>query len=90
MVCALGIILALFSRVSTGKGQVVEANMVDGSAYISAWPRFMINKGNPMWGPERGTNTLDGGAPFYETYETKDGGYMAMYVSPTLVIMENH
>lgn len=79
MMCATGILLALFSRESTGKGQVVEANMVDGSAYISAWPRFLINKKSPMWTSYRGHNTLDGGAPFYDTYKTKDGGFMAVY-----------
>lgn len=78
MMCATGILLALVAREKSGKGQVVEANMVDGSAYISAWPRYMINRDIPMWTGERGVNTLDGGAPFYDTYETKDGGYMAV------------
>jgi len=78
MMCAVGILLALFGREQTGKGQVVEANMVDGSAHISAWPRLLYNAGVPLWNRPRGTNMLDGGSPFYDTYETKDGKFMAV------------
>lgn len=70
--CFLGILLALLSRAKTGKGQVVEANMVDGSAYLAAMPRLTQN--TPLWSEARGTNMLDGGSPFYDTYETKDAG----------------
>lgn len=77
-VCFLGILLALFSRHTTGKGQVVEANMVDGSAYMSLWPRLLMDQRSPMWALPRGYNVLDGGSPFYDTYETKDGKYMAV------------
>jgi alpha-methylacyl-CoA racemase len=70
--CFLGILLALLSRSRSGRGQVVEANMVDGSAYLAAFPR--LNRGTPLWGGKRGTNVLDGGSPFYDTYETKDRG----------------
>ncbi|RMJ21369.1 Alpha-methylacyl-CoA racemase, partial [Aspergillus sp. HF37] len=70
--CFLGILLALLSRSRSGRGQVVEANMVDGSAYLAAFPR--LNRGTPLWGGRRGTNVLDGGSPFYDTYETKDRG----------------
>lgn len=69
--CFLGILLALLARERTGKGQVVEANMVDGSAYLTTFPR-LAQKIPPLWGQERGTNLLDGGSPFYDTYETKD------------------
>ncbi|KAF2208335.1 hypothetical protein CERZMDRAFT_107478 [Cercospora zeae-maydis SCOH1-5] len=75
-VCFMGILLALLSKERTGQGQVVEANMVDGSAHLASMPRFGTK--NPMWSAPRGTNTLDGGAPYYSTYETKDGGYMAV------------
>lgn len=74
--CFLGILLALISRQSTGLGQVVEANMVDGSSILATMPRLGLK--TEVWKRERGTNMLDGGAPFYDTYETRDGGYMAV------------
>ena len=74
--CFLGILLALISREKTGRGQVVEANMVDGSSYLATMPRLATKR--PSWSGERGTNLLDGGAPFYGVYETRDGGYMAV------------
>ncbi|KXL44775.1 hypothetical protein M433DRAFT_134980 [Acidomyces richmondensis BFW] len=74
-VCFMGILLALFQRDRTGLGQVVEANMVDGSSYLASMPRFSTKL--PIWSGQRGTNTLDGGCPYYDTYETKDGKYMA-------------
>lgn len=78
-VCFMGILLALAARDRTGRGQVVEANMVDGSAYMTTFPR-LARKG-PMWNEPRGTNVLDGGCPWYDTYETKDGKYMSVYVA---------
>lgn len=74
--CFLGILLALFAREKSGFGQVVEANMVDGSAVLATMPRLGLK--TEVWKRERGTNMLDGGAPFYDTYETKDGKYMAV------------
>ncbi|APA12567.1 hypothetical protein SS1G_03793 [Sclerotinia sclerotiorum 1980 UF-70] len=71
-----GILLALLAREKSGKGQVVEANMVDGSAYLVSFPR-MLRK-TPMWNKPRGENTLDSGSPYYDTYKTKDGKYMAV------------
>ncbi|KAH0018574.1 CoA-transferase family III, partial [Aureobasidium melanogenum] len=59
-----------------GGGLVVEANMVDGAAYLGVMPRFARN--TPMWDQPRGENLLDGGCPYYDTYECKDGGYMAV------------
>lgn len=70
--CFLGIILALIARTSTGRGQVVEANMVDGSAYLATFPR--LARHTPSWSEPRGENLLDGGCPYYDTYETKDAG----------------
>ncbi|TAQ86762.1 hypothetical protein B7494_g4924 [Chlorociboria aeruginascens] len=71
-----GVLLALLVRERTGKGQVVEANMVDGSAYLVTFPRMSMK--SPMWSNPRGANILDSGCPFYDTYETKDGKYMAV------------
>ena len=75
-VAFMGILLALFNREKTGEGQVVEANMVDGSAYMATMPRIL--RKTPVWNSPRGTNLLDGGCPYYDTYETKDGRYMAV------------
>jgi len=85
MMCFVGILLALLHRTSTGKGQVVEANMVDGAAYLTSYPRSNQMSPDGNWRDERGTNMLDGGAPFYDTYKTKDGGFMAVLVSPCLL-----
>ena len=75
-VCFLGIVLALLYREKTGYGQIVEANMVDGAAYLATMPRLATKL--PVWSAPRGTNQLDGGCPYYDTYETKDGKYMAV------------
>ncbi|KAL9091322.1 MAG: hypothetical protein Q9165_004956 [Trypethelium subeluteriae] len=75
-VCFGGIVMALLGRERSGRGQVVEANMVDGSAYLASMPRLAMK--GPMWDEPRGENFLDGGCPWYDTYETKDGGYMAV------------
>ncbi|UNI18995.1 Alpha-methylacyl-CoA racemase [Purpureocillium takamizusanense] len=67
-----GVLLALLSRASTGRGQVVEANMVDGASYLATFPRFMLK--TPLGALGRGRNLLDGGCPYYDTYATKDEG----------------
>ncbi|KAK5058815.1 hypothetical protein LTR84_011079 [Exophiala bonariae] len=72
-----GVLLALIHRGVSGKGQVVHANMVDGASYLATFPRLLTKV--PMWSGPRGTNTLDGGCPYYGTYETKDAGkYMSV------------
>ncbi|SPN97256.1 probable alpha-methylacyl-coa racemase [Cephalotrichum gorgonifer] len=71
-----GILLALVSRSNTGRGQVVEANMVDGSAYVATFPRYALK--TPLGDGARGENVLDGGCPWYDTYRTADGGYMSV------------
>lgn len=76
LVCFLGIVLALLSRTASGKGQVVEANMVDGSAFIATSPR--LNLKTSLWDGPRGTNLLDGGCPYYQVYETRDGQYLSV------------
>ncbi|XP_028382413.1 alpha-methylacyl-CoA racemase [Phyllostomus discolor] len=76
LMCALGIVLALFERTRSGRGQVIDANMVEGTAYLSSFLWKTIK--TPLWQKPQGENTLDGGAPFYETYRTADGGFMAV------------
>ncbi len=74
--CAFGILAALLSRTHTGKGQIVEGNMVDGSAYLGTFSRF--SRKTPLGNRRRGENVLDGGCPWYDVYECKGGGYMAV------------
>lgn len=72
-----GVLLALIHRQTSGKGQVVNANMVDGVSFLGTFPRLLTKFS--MWNSERGTNTLDGGAPYYGCYECKDEGkYMSV------------
>jgi alpha-methylacyl-CoA racemase len=75
MLLALGIVAALVERASSGKGQVVDAAMVDGAALLMAFIHGFYSLGG--WG-ERGTNLLDTGAHFYEAYETKDGKHVSI------------
>ncbi|WP_433384405.1 CaiB/BaiF CoA transferase family protein [Actinoplanes sp. CA-142083] len=76
MLLAVGILAALLERERSGCGQVVDAAMVDGSALLMAFFHGMIANGS--WPFPRGANLLDGGAPFYDTYETSDGGFVAV------------
>ena len=76
MLLAFGIVAALFERGRSGKGQVVDAAMTDGSALLMNGLLGMMNTGH--WLPERGKNLLDGGAHFYGAYETKDGKYISV------------
>ncbi|WP_163268840.1 CaiB/BaiF CoA transferase family protein [Chelativorans alearense] len=71
-----GVLAALFERERSGKGQVVDAAMVDGASMLSA-PFFGFMAAG-FWHEGRGQNLLDGGAPFYDTYETADGGHVAV------------
>jgi alpha-methylacyl-CoA racemase len=66
----------LYERERSGKGQVVDAAMVDGAALLTTFLHGMRSVG--MWNGPRGTNLLDGGAPFYDTYEAADGQYVAI------------
>ncbi|RPA86510.1 alpha-methylacyl-CoA racemase [Ascobolus immersus RN42] len=77
LACAFGVLAALIAREKTGKGQVVEQNMVDGAAYLATFQRLGTKL--PMWDQPRGENWFDGGCPWYETYECKDKGrYVAV------------
>ena len=76
MLLALGVLAALVERASSGRGQVVDAAMVDGAALLTTFVHGLRAAG--MWRDERGANLLDGGAPFYDTYQTADGRYVAV------------
>ena len=76
MLLALGVLAALVERERSGLGQVIDAAMVDGSALLTSFLYGLRAAG--AWRDERGTNLLDGGAPFYDTYETADGRYLAV------------
>jgi alpha-methylacyl-CoA racemase len=76
MLLALGVLAALLERGQSGQGQVVDAAMVDGSALLTAMFHGLTASGN--WNAERGSNLIDGGAPYYDTYETADGEYLAV------------
>ena len=75
MFLIVGILAALWERQTSGKGQVVDAAMIDGSAQLMSIFWGLDSMG--AWGP-RGTNLLDGGAHFYNVYETSDGGYVSL------------
>lgn len=76
MMLAFGILAGLLAARSTGHGSVVDAAMCDGAALLMAFTRGMHNAG--LWSCVRGDNLLDGGAPFYGTYETRDRRYVAI------------
>jgi alpha-methylacyl-CoA racemase len=76
MLCGLGILLALIEREKSGKGQVVDAAMVDGATHLLTYFFGLLAHG--LMTPDIGTNMLDGGAPYYQTYETADGKFMAV------------
>ncbi|MEU5025489.1 CaiB/BaiF CoA transferase family protein [Streptomyces milbemycinicus] len=72
----IGVLAALQHARTSGEGQVVDAAIVDGTAHLTAVIHGMMAAGG--WQDRRGANLLDGGSPFYGTYETADGGYMAV------------
>jgi len=73
---ALGVVSALLERQRSGKGQVIDAAMVDGSA--SLMTLFYGLRAGDYWRDERGVNRLDSGAPWYNVYETKDGRWVSL------------
>jgi alpha-methylacyl-CoA racemase len=76
MLLALGVVAALLEAARSGRGQVVDAAMVDGAALLSTQVHELRALG--QWRDERGANLLDGGAPFYGVYETADGRHLAV------------
>jgi alpha-methylacyl-CoA racemase len=75
MVCALGIMMALFERATTGLGQVIDAAIVDGSALLNTPQLGSLNAGT--WAG-RGASLLSGAAPFYGVYRCSDDGWFAV------------
>lgn len=76
MLLAFGIVCALLEAQKSGKGQVVDAAMVDGAAALMAM--FFTMGAAGAFKDQRGTNLLDGGAHFYDTYETSDGKHVCI------------
>jgi alpha-methylacyl-CoA racemase len=76
MLLAFGVVCALLEARTSGRGQVVDAAMVDGSALLSTIVHAL--RAARMWSDEPGTNWLDSGSHFYEVYETADGGHVAV------------
>jgi alpha-methylacyl-CoA racemase len=76
MLVLVGILAALHERARSGRGQVVDAAMVDGVSLLSQ-PLWSL-RAQGWWSDERGTNLLDGGAPFYDVYGCADGRYVAV------------
>jgi alpha-methylacyl-CoA racemase len=75
MLLAFGVLAALLERQRSGRGQVVDASMVEGSALLMTMMYEMLGAG--FWNLERGTNPLDCGAPFYDSYECADGKFIS-------------
>lgn len=76
MLLAFGVLCAVIERQSSGRGQVVDAAMIDGAALMMTAVFGLSAMG--WWRDKRGVNLLDGGAPFYRTYETADGKYISL------------
>jgi hypothetical protein len=72
----IGVLAALAEVHRSGRGQVVDAAIVDGTAHLLAMTHSLLASGT--WSDRRGVNLLDGGAPFYSVYSTSDGRYMAV------------
>ncbi|HMM75360.1 MAG TPA: CaiB/BaiF CoA-transferase family protein [Gammaproteobacteria bacterium] len=76
MFLAFGVVCGILEARGSGRGQIVDAAMVEGAAMLGNI--FQSFRAQNQLSPRRGDNILDGGAHFYDTYETKDGGYMAI------------
>ena len=76
MLLAFGIACGVIEARSSGRGQVVDAAMVDGASLLATMFSGMLDAGS--WREERGINILDGGAPWYDSYETADGKFVAI------------
>lgn len=76
MLAVTGILGALYARERSGQGDVVDVAMVDGVSTLMTMYWTLTENG--LWSADRGTNVVDGAAPFYDTYECADGRYVAV------------
>jgi alpha-methylacyl-CoA racemase len=76
MLLAFGVACALLEAARSGRGQVIDAAMVDGASLLAAMFHGFLAA--DRWSEERGANVLDTGAPWYDVYETKDAKYVAV------------
>ena len=76
MLLAFGMVAALLHASKSGEGQIIDCAMVDGAALIAAQTWNLHAMG--LWEDERGVNLLDGGAPFYDSYQCADGKWIAV------------
>ncbi len=76
MMLAFGMVAALLHAQKTGQGQVIDAAMTDGAAVLMSM--IWGFRANGIWSDDRGTNMLDTGAHFYDTYETADGKWLSI------------
>jgi alpha-methylacyl-CoA racemase len=76
MLLAFGIVSGLIEARSSGHGQVIDANMLDGASLLGGIFYGMHHRGR--WAPQRASNLLDGGAPYYGVYKTSDGRFVAI------------
>jgi alpha-methylacyl-CoA racemase len=76
MYCVTGVLAALLERATSGQGQVIDVAMVDGVSSLLAMAHSQRAAG--MMNDDRGSNLLDGGTPYYDTYRCSDGEYMAV------------
>lgn len=86
LICLVGILLALIERSKSGKGQVVEADMVTGARYLSTFLLISSYLSHPEWGSvvgdgkeqSRAEGALSGGAPWYAVYKCRDGKWFSV------------
>jgi alpha-methylacyl-CoA racemase len=76
MLLLVGVLAGLWERGRSGRGQVIDAAMVDGTALLTQMMHAL--RGMDAWTDDRASNLLDGGAPFYDTYQCADGHYIAV------------
>ena len=76
MLLGFGIACALFEAQRSGRGQVVDAAMIDGASLLATM--FWGMRAAQLWSESRGQNVLDSGAPWYDTYRTRDHKYVAV------------
>jgi alpha-methylacyl-CoA racemase len=76
MFLAFGVLCGLLEAQKSGKGQVVDAAMVDGAAYLLGGIYGLFSQGS--WADERGVNFVDTGAPWYDVYQTRDGKWLSV------------